>query len=495
MSKRKTTDDFITEAKKIYGDKYDYSKVEYINANTKVCIICPEHGEFFTTPHDFLRGHGCPVCGRERTVSARKVTQEEFISRVIEIHGNKYDFSKAVYVNNRTKVDVYCPEHGWFKITPNSLLNGCGCKECGYKKSGKTRLLTPNEFFERCRNTHGYRYQYDESTYENTSSQIRIFCPDHGWFWQNAKDHSEGHGCPKCAVRLSNSENEIYGYVCSLIGEDKVIQRDKTEISPYEIDIYIPSMQIGIEYNGLLWHSDAYSDDVNKQLKKTILCDEKNIRLIQIFEDEYITHKNIVLSKIRHILGCDNKDKPSVFARKCTVTEIDKKVAKEFLTINHIQGFVGATVYLGCYYNNILVGVMSFKKENRNSLNWELSRFATNSDYRCIGIGGKLFKYFVKHYEFSVIKSFADRRWSKESIDNLYSKLGFTFYGYTNPDYRYITSKRERLHKFRFRKDRLHKKYGVDINDSEREITKKLGFHRIYDCGLIKYIYKNKNGD
>ena len=177
-------------------------------------------------------------------------------------------------------------------------------------------------------------------------------------------------------------------------------------------------------------------------------------------------------------------------ARKCTVKPIGKSDAEVFLNTNHIQGFVNSSIYLGAYYNEELVGVMTFKDENNGK--WELTRFATDYHYICQGIGGKLFKYFVKNYNPIEIKSFADRRWTIDEENNIYVQLGFKFDYYTPPEYRYFKPEDGmiRQHKFAFRKQKLNKKYGLPLSMTEREMTEKLGYYRIYDCGLIKYVWK-----
>ena len=125
-----TTDSFIKEAKKIHGDKYDYSKVNYINSHTKVCIICKEHGEFWQLATNHLRGKGCPMCKKNTISNKLKSNKEEFIKKAKKIHGNKYDYSKIEYINNTTKVCIICPKHGEFWQTPNAHLKGKGCKSC-----------------------------------------------------------------------------------------------------------------------------------------------------------------------------------------------------------------------------------------------------------------------------------------------------------------------------------------------------------------------------
>ena len=216
---------------------------------------------------------------------------------------------------------------------------------------------------------------------------------------------------------------------------------------------------------------------------------------MQIFEDEYVEHKDIVFNKLAHIIGIQ-QDLPKVMGRKCKVELIDKEVAEQFLNDYHIQGFARSTMYLGAIYDNNLIGVMSFKQESKNSDKWELTRFASDYHYVCQGVGGKLFNWFIKNYNPSEVKSFADRRWTLDKDNNLYTKLGFTLTEELKPNYRYYNSKVDkykRFHKFGFRKQTLNKKYGLPLTMTETEMIKELGYDRIWDCGLFKYIWKNKN--
>ena len=128
------TQKFIEKAKRIHGDKYDYSKVEYVNATTKVCIICPRHGEFWQQPYGHLSGRGCSLCGRVKLGNSKRHTTKEFISKAREIHGNKYDYSKIVYESATKKVCVICHVHGEFWQRPSSHLQGQGCPKCIKKK-------------------------------------------------------------------------------------------------------------------------------------------------------------------------------------------------------------------------------------------------------------------------------------------------------------------------------------------------------------------------
>ena len=135
MPKKKTKEEFIKEATEKHKGKYDYSKVEYVNNKTKVCIICsnPEHGEFWQSPSVHLRSGGCPKCGQIVRNDSKRLSLLEFIKKSRKVHGDKYDYSKVEYVNAHTKVCIICPEHGKFEQKASAHLSGYGCPKCGHK--------------------------------------------------------------------------------------------------------------------------------------------------------------------------------------------------------------------------------------------------------------------------------------------------------------------------------------------------------------------------
>lgn len=262
-----------------------------------------------------------------------------------------------------------------------------------------------------------------------------------------------------------------------------------------EIDILINNNRIGIEFDGLKWHTEWFGKkNHHYHLEKTLKCNEKGYGLIHIFEDEYVNKKDIVLSKIKQILK-QNKASKKIPARKCIIKEIYKYEAKEFLDKNHIQGFVSATVYLGAFYENNLIAVMTFKNGSLKNKCWDLNRFASDINSVCQGVGSKLFNYFIRNYNPISIISFADRRWTVNPYDNLYIRLGFTLDKFTSPDYRYYNEsvdRYRRIHKMNFNKKTLSKKYGFPIEMTETEMAKALGYDRIWDCGLIKYVWRKE---
>lgn len=489
--KRDDTASFIEKAVKVWGNTYDYSKVVYTGTKDKVTLVCPIHGDFLVIPGDHLNLHrGCPKCGNARKGAFRKKTTKDFIEKAIKVHGTEYTYEKTEYVNGNTDITITCQKHGDFTTNPYHYLHGGICPQCAHEQQSTRQTLTLPEFIFRARAVHGDKYDYSKVNYVDGKTPVTIICPIHGEFQQKPYYHLAGNGCQSCGVRESKAQNEIYEFCCNLLGSENVIQNCRKEIYPYEIDIYIPSLKVGIEYNGILWHSDRFTEDQNYHLKKLNKCNQKGIKLIQVFEDEYKNHRDIVLSKIKHLLGHETM-KNKIYGRKCKIQYIVKGTADKFLNENHIQGGARASVYLGAYCEDKLVAVMLFKQENMRG-NWELVRFASLKDTVCCGVAGKLFKYFVRIYEPLEIKSFADRRWTIDVNKNVYTNLGFTFDGFLKPDYRYF--KRSdgivRQHKFGFRKQILHKKYGLPLTMTENEMTKKLGYHKIYDCGLIKYVWR-----
>ena len=350
--------------------------------------------------------------------------------------------------------------------------------------------LTTSDFIERAKKVHDNKYDYSKVDYVNAKEKVCIICKEHGEFWQSPTHHLNTCGCPKCNHSISKDEQVIYEYVCKLVGRENVIQGDREVLNGKELDIYVPSLHVAIEFNGLYWHN---SKIVGKNYHRDKLeeCKDKGIKLLQVFEDEYKEKPTIVFNKIAHILKCQ-QNLPRIMGRKCEIKEIERDVAKEFLTTYHIQGFSPSTVYLGAFYREDLIGVMTFKRELNGSTKWELTRFASNYGVICQGLGGKLFKHFVKEYNPSEIKSFADRRWTVDEENNIYVQLGFTFEKYTNVEYRYYNPSAEgctRIHKFNCRIHILNRRFGLPLTMTEREMTEALGYQRIYDCGLIKYIW------
>ena len=489
-------DDFIKKANEVHGNTYDYSNVKYVDTTTKVCITCPKHGDFYMTPRSHIHNKcGCPKCKVEKAKLRMSKGNDTFINEAKTIHGDKYDYSQVEYTNANTKVIIICPEHGAFEQIPSAHVNQKqGCPKCGRLEANKSLRLNNETFIAKATAMHNGRYDYSKSEYINYYTPINIICPIHGDFWQTPDSHLQGRGCRMCGVTFSKGENEIRDFLLNNIGQDNFLIGYRKLIAPLEVDFYIPNKQIAIEFNGIKWHSSQYKDK-DYHLHKTKGCKEKGVGLIHIFEDEFYNSKDIVLNKLAHIIGLQ-QDLPKIYGRKVKVHAIDSNVSKAFLSKFHIQGYVSSTIHYGAFYEDKLIAVMSFKINAKGSNDWELTRFASDYNYICCGVGGRLFKHFIKKYNPDSIKSFADRRWTINEDNNIYCQLGFKFDGYTPPDYKYvINGVIKRQHKFNFRKKILLRKYPEELNEnmSETEMTEKLGIYKVYDCGLIRYIWKKEN--
>ena len=198
MSNKVTVEDFIQRARQVHGDKYDYSRLNYVNIITKACIVCPEHGEFWQYPYVHLKGSGCPECGKKMAALKHNLTIDEFIERAKKKHGDKYDYSKVEYMDIQTPVCIICPEHGEFWQRPSNHIEKSGCPECGRRNIGSTQRNSLNDFIEKAKKKHGDKYDYSKVEYTNGTNKVCIICPEHGEFWQIAKNHLSGGGCPKC---------------------------------------------------------------------------------------------------------------------------------------------------------------------------------------------------------------------------------------------------------------------------------------------------------
>ena len=274
--------------------------------------------------------------------------------------------------------------------------------------------------------------------------------------------------CNPIGDSKSIKEEQIFEFIKSIYSDNII----RTYRDGLEIDIYLPKIKLGFEFNGLYWHSDNFIDK-RYHLNKTEYFSEKGIRIIHIWEDDWINKRNIIESQIKNLLGLtENK----IFARRCQIREIkDSKISTKFLNENHIQGSVRSNLKLGLYYGNELVSLMTFDNyEGRKKMEaggWNLSRFCNKLNTNVIGGASKILKYFIKNYKVFRLISYADRDWS---IGNLYEKLGFKRISESKPDYKYIINK-NRIHKSRFRKS------FTNISES------KLNIPKVWDCGKIKF--------
>ena len=199
-AKRYTTAEFILRARQKHGDRYDYSRVEYVDSMTPVRIVCPKHGEFKQRPAMHLSGRGCPECGKESVRKAISDDCESFIDKARIKHGNKYDYSLVEYKGSEKKVKIICPIHGPFMQTPHGHISGQECPICGRIKADENRKKGLEYFLKQAHSVHGDKYDYSKVDLKTRREKVCIICPIHGEFWQAPYNHTDQRqGCPQCA--------------------------------------------------------------------------------------------------------------------------------------------------------------------------------------------------------------------------------------------------------------------------------------------------------
>lgn len=291
------TEIFIEKAKNVHGNKYNYSKTEYGKDNkTKVCIICPIHGEFWQTPNNHLTGYGCKKCGRKLANSKTRFTNEEVIKKFVELHGDYYDYSKVNYINEKTPITIICPKHGEFQQTPGShITQKAGCPICARLKAKNKQLKTIDQFISDAKKIHGDIYDYSLVNYQGAYVPVAIICKKHGLFYQTPHAHlSSKSGCPHCILK---SQTKLFNKLQKDFPNDEILFEVGNKIIPWlekqRFDIYFPKYNIAIEYNGKQHYVPVkrfggeigYQKTINRDLIKEQKCKLNNCTLLKIKYD------------------------------------------------------------------------------------------------------------------------------------------------------------------------------------------------------------------
>ena len=293
--------------------------------------------------------------------------------------------------------------------------------------------------------------------------------------------------CEKCFPKSTSSiaEKEVLDFVKSIYN-GRIIENNQTILDKrLELDIYLPEKHLAIEFDGLYWHSEENGKDASYHLNKTVECEKNGIRLIHIFEDEWNEKREIVKDRIKSILGVGQK---RIFARKCSIMQLDSKIANDFLEANHLQGRDCSLFRYGLYYGGELVAVMTFGKPRfDNDHDYELIRFASHNGYCIAGGASRLLRHFRDSHDGSIV-TYADRRYSDGTF---YAKLGFALKGVSQPNYWYVKNY-DKLSRYACQKHKLPELLGdgFDASLSERENMIANGYHVVYDCGNLVFELK-----
>ena len=443
----------------------------YINSYTKLDYICP-NGHKYSTSWDAWKSKGirCGKCSG----NSKKTLNEISIAFLNE----KYTLLSTNYINAKQQLNYICPKKHKGSMTWSSWKSGIRCPVCSGKNKHSLDFIKNNFELE--------KYLLGSGSYYNGKQKLTYTCDNghkNSMCWNNWQ---QGQRCPTCGGKqISRAEKDLVAELKKL--GLNLVENDRNIITPYELDVFIPEYSLAIEYCGLYWHSELVGKTRNYHINKLNMCKKLGIRLITVFEDEWIVNKEIVLSRLKTILGMSNKN---IYARKCVIEVITARQAKEFCNNNHLQGYgAGSSVKLGAFFNNKLVAVMTFSKfsiakgaTKKESGKWELHRFCSRLGYRIVGGASKLLRYFERNFEWAEIISYADLRWSD---GNLYNKLLFEFDHNTKPNYWYFKSNIKRLHRFS-----LRKLPNEPSNVSEWQLRQNDGWNRIWDCGNLKFSKK-----
>lgn len=454
----------------------------YKNIDDIIFVVCPIHNiTYKTTIFDILqKKNRCPKCNVK--INKKEI---EFRNKLKELCGDKITYKSEDFINLSTPLQFYCTTcNKSFKRIPYTFFQGKLQNVCPFeskKESNNIKTKTTEQYILDVKRLYGNEaFDFTNTQYTLSKNKVTLKCNKcNRYFTIEANSLLQGHSCPYHYCNQSKPEEEIADFIRNL--GFQVETHNRNIINDKELDIYIPELNIAIEYDGIYWHNELFKNK-NYHLDKTIDCLSKNIRLIHIFEDEWIEKKDIWKSMLSNFLG---KTINKIYARKCCVKEVNAHIANEFLENNHIQGVCPSTIKLGLYYENELVSLMTFGKSRHFIGNckyeYELLRFCNKINTTVIGGASKLFNYFVKSYHPMSVVSYADRRWSN---GNLYEKLGFTFSHYSKPNYFYVIDNKRR-NRFNFRKSILSSKYNCPSNLSEKEFCRLQKWYRIYDCGTF----------
>lgn len=491
--------------------------VDYFTDNLHPCPVCGE-----LTPHISI--NCCKECSCRNIVSVKKRTiktaetkknkPHKIIPTYFQIHGHKYTPTKEhVEKIKKTTRERYGVESVFClpkvkQKAKQACLDKYGC-ECPFgnrqvfekarqtcrEKFGVDYYCQSQEWKDKKGDNYVYHMQEHITHFEDYNEDFirKHFIRDGVYYITEYMEYFNksytGAIHHKHVMGITETNNINHATIIETELRDfikqhaEVIEHDRVLVKPKEIDLVIPSIKLGIEYNGLFWHSEQQGKACNYHVDKTDKCEEQGYQLLHIFENEDIEiWKSIIANK----LGLSQR----IFARKTELRELEYSDIKEFLNENHVQGESKSSINYGLFFNNELVQVMTFAKPRFNkNYDYELIRLCTKKFTSVIGGASKLFKYFVTKHKGASIISYANRRFSK---GNIYKALGFELKEVTKPNYFY-SKHGEVYSRYQTQKHKLHELLGdgYDKDLTERENMLNNKFLVVYDCGNYVFTYKD----
>ncbi len=394
----------------------------------------------------------------------------------------------------RAPIEIKCLKHQLvFRLgMPWHVKNITGgCSGCRSEQLSKSNTQSTRHFIELSKQKHGNKYDYSKSVYTGKTKDIVVTCKKHGDFTVLAQNHmhykTNYGGCPKCRPSLSNSSRLEVSVGKWVAKYTEVTLNNRELIKPYEIDIFCPEHNTGIEVNGMYWHSDKFKDK-HYHTTKSKVAEDKGITLLQFWEEELHSKPRICKSMIKAHLGLSKR----MYARKLEIRELLLEEKQEFFDMNHLQGHARAKIAFGLFEGDICMAAMSFGKPRfNNQYEWEIIRFANRLNTTVIGGASRLFAHFVKAHSPQSVLSYADRR---ISVGKMYEHLGFSRIGHTVPNYVWFKQSASIVSIYSRYKTQKHKLKAIlekfDRKKSEKENMEMNGAIRVYDAGNYVYAWK-----
>ena len=447
-----------------------------------------------------LRGQGCPACGLPGRIASKGVndlaSQFPLIAAQWDVDGNNGLRADAVRQYSNRKAAWICPKgHHWHALVYDRTLNGAGCPVC----SGRTAESGVNDvatlYPQLMKDWDWTRNNVDPHTLR-PGSDVKVHWKCHvcGFRWASNLYHRTGRmsGCPQClqGKQTSEAEDDIARFVESLTGKGTVVRNDRTvlesESGPNrELDIYVPSLRFAIEYNGVHWHTERLRGRDYHYLKYRA-CEDKGIRLLQVWSDDWTAHPDIIRDHIRVL--CHDGSLERVNARSCAVAPVDVKTMRAFMDANHVQGGGRGNCRLGLFDGDgrMVAGMVCMTGSNGVM---EVRRYSTLLGTLVRGGFSRLFKHAVQASPSARrAVTFSD---NMVSDGLLYARMGFRAERTLKPDYMYINpAENVRRHKFNYRISRFRRDPGLEYREgmSERELAMLNGLERVYDAGKVRWV-------
>ena len=437
------------------------------------CFKCSKGHIFVKTNDAFRETPTCPECAKERRAKQR---YQEYVRRLKE---NGLTPLTEFYTAT-DKFACQC-EQGHIMWTNILNLNGnYECSICNNERMSKDRRFSIDEVKQILKEK---GFEYVSGEYKNQYSQILAKCYSGHFIKNNLNYFKTISSCPECRVGgFQKMQYQLLEDIEKMLPNEDIVLNDREVLDGKEIDIYIPSKKIGIELDGVYWHSQK---DKKYHLEKTKLANEKGIKLLHFWDVEYSEKKEIVLNMIRSKLGLNNR----IYGRNTRVKVISKNVAKEFLNKYHINGYHQANFCIGLYYKGELYAAAAFSKSRYNKqYKFELNRYALKPGFTIIGGFGKIIKKYKKMTNNAPLITYVDIRFSGVDPEStVYAKNKMEFIGYTEPNYFYL--KDHKIHsRIEFQKHKLKDKLEVFYPElTEIENMTNNGYRIVYDCGNMKF--------